>query len=711
MFRIGIAAAVLTVGALNFGCASNEKKFDDNSLMYLEEVEGEKALDWVKAQNDRTLKVLEEDPLYKPFFEQAKTILNAPDRIPYGKIQAGFVYNFWQDEKHVRGLWRRASLEQYRAKSPRWETLIDVDELAKTENENWVFKRSDCLAPDYKRCLIFLSRGGKDAGVVREFDIQSKKFVKDGFVLPEAKSSVAWVNENELIVATNWGEGSLTESGYPRILKRWKRGTPLDSATTIYEGDKKSVHASPVSVIRPEGSYLFILHAVGFYESEVFLMKDNVEIVKIPIPLQSDFVDVFKGQMIIKPRKTWSHKDAGEVVEFASGDLVSFSILDFLKNKKLTQVHSIFRPTDKMSFEGSGSGRDVLYVSYLDQVVGKILDFRFENGKWVSKPVPLDSQGTVELVSTDSFSHLSLVNYASYLRPSQVFILNSKSNSLKLARQLPPKFNTGDLIVDTLSTKSKDGTEVPYFLIRKKSLKYDGKAPTLLYGYGGFEISLTPFYSPTIGKLWLEKGGVFVVANIRGGGEFGPRWHQAALKENRQRAFDDFIAVAEDLIERKVTSPAHLGIQGGSNGGLLVGATFTQRPELFQAVVCQVPLLDMLRYHLLLAGASWKAEYGDPEVSSEKKFIQTYSPFQNLKFEKTYPEVLFVTSTKDDRVHPAHARKMAAKMEAMGKSFLYYENIEGGHSATANLIQRARKTALEMVYLNRKLGLSPAPAK
>lgn len=707
---VPLVVAAVGYGAL-MGCSSMSKRFDDSSLLYLEEVEGEKALDWVRAQNERSLKQLESDPLYPVYFEQVKKILTAQDRIPYGRLRDGWVYNFWQDEKSVRGVWRRATLSQYQKSNPRWQTLLNVDQLAKDEEENWVYKGTDCLAPRYDRCLISLSRGGKDAKVVREFDVSRKKFVKDGFVLPEAKSAVAWLDENLLLVGTDWGEGSLTESGYPRIVKKWKRGALLSSAKTIYEGDKTSVGVWPVSVIRPEGNYQFIVDSLNFFESDYYMLKGD-EVVKLPLPKHVEFVDVFKGQMVLKLRDDWRYKHQGETAEFSSGDLVSFSLNEFMKTGELGALNSVFRPTQTMAVQNTGSTREVLYISYLDNVVGKVLDLRFENGRWVSKPVPVADNGTVSLISTDPFYHLSFLSFESYIDPTQLYVLNSKSNSLRKIKQLPARFSSKGLTVTKGMAKSRDGTQVPYFLVHRKDMKRDGTTPTLLYGYGGFEIALTPYYSATVGKTWLENGGAFVVANIRGGGEFGPRWHQAALKENRQKAFDDFIAVAEDLIQEKVTSREHLGIQGGSNGGLLVGAVFTQRPELFDAVVCQVPLLDMLRFHLLLAGASWKAEYGDPEVRSEKKVLESYSPFHNIKADQTYPEVFFVTSTKDDRVHPGHARKMAAKMEALGKPFLYYENIEGGHSASANLIQRAKQTALQMVYLTRKLELkAPEPKK
>lgn len=693
------------LGLMITGC-STTKKFDDDSLLYLEEVEGPKALEWVRAQNEISLQRLQSDPLYPKFFNQTKKILTASDRIPFGKIRGRWVYNFWQDTAHVRGIWRRTSLSEYQKPNPNWDTLIDFDKLAKEENENWVYKGVSCLAPDYQRCLLFLSRGGKDAKVVREFDINRKAFVKDGFVLPEAKSSVDWLNENEIFVATDWGEGSLTESGYPRIVKKWKRGTLLSSAEVIFEAEEDSIGAGAFSILRPEGELHFISESLTFYTSDFYLLSSN-QLLKLPIPQDAEILNVFKNQIIMKLRSGWRVKQANETVEFAQGDLVSFSVNEFLKTAKLGDVKRVFSPSSTMAVQELEAGRESLYISYLDEVTGKVLDVKFENERWVTKPVPIENQGTVNLISADPFTHLSLVTYESYTEPTKLLLLNSKSNSLKVIQRLPARFSSSGLEVEKAFAKSKDGTLVPYFLIKKKSAPLNGKLPTLLYGYGGFEVSLTPFYSAAIGKNWLERGGAFVVANIRGGGEFGPSWHQAALKSNRQKAFDDFLAVAEELIARKVTSPAHLGIQGGSNGGLLVGAAFTQKPELFNAVICQVPLLDMLRFHMLLAGASWKGEYGDPEVSSEKKFIKAYSPFQNLKEDREYPEVLFITSTKDDRVHPGHARKMAAKMEAFKKPFLYYENIEGGHSASANLIQRAQMSALEMVYLSRKLQLTP----
>ncbi|MCB0412420.1 MAG: S9 family peptidase, partial [Bdellovibrionales bacterium] len=476
----------------------------------------------VRSQNERSLKLLKTDPLYETFFKEAKDILTAEDRIPEGQLRGQYVYNFWQDQRNVRGLWRRTSLASYKSKRPKWQILLNIDKLAKQENENWVFKGSRCLAPNYERCLVTLSRGGKDASVVREFDIKTRRFIKDGFVLPEAKNATSWVSENEIIVGTDWGEGSLTDSGYPRILKRWKRGQSLKDAELLYEGKKSSVGSWPVVIMRPEGSYLFVTEAINFFESDYYLVESAHQKIKLPVPQDAELVGVFEQQVLIKLRSPWALESEGQKLEFSSGDLLSFSYDDFVKSKAIKRVKSVFRQGKGMAIQNVEAGRDVIYVSYLEDVVGRISEIRFKSNKWQSRPVPTEDKGSVELASVDPFSHLSLIGFESYLDPSQLYLLDSKSNSLSLLRELPARFNSKDLEVERFKAQSADGTEVPYFVIHKKGIELNGNNPTLLYGYGGFEVSMVPSYTAVTGKLWLERGGVYAVANIRGGGEYGP---------------------------------------------------------------------------------------------------------------------------------------------------------------------------------------------
>ena len=675
----------------------------DDPFLWLEEVEGKRALEWVEQRNSESLAELQADPRYERFFAQAEALLNAKDRIPYGSIRGPHIYNFWRDAGHVRGIVRRTSLESYRTAEPEWETVLDVDALAKAENENWVYKGIDWLAPGYERCLVKLSRGGTDASVHREFDTLAKRFVEGGFELPEAKSDVAWLDRDTLLVGTNWGEGTLTESGYPRVAKRWKRGTPLAKAETIFEGRHEDISISPRVMDSGEEMLAMIAQSLTFYTGAYHLIGGDGKLQRLPLPKSVDLAGFYSGRILFTLRDAW--EVAGRT--FPQGALLAIDVAAVRATGELPRIETIYTPDDRTSIEGVTVSSSGLYVSLLQNVKGRILRFGVDakSGEWSAEPLPLPDNGTVSLSAANPHSETVLVNYEDHITPDRLSEYDAGANALTLLKSLPARFRADDLQVSQHVARSADGEAVPYFVIHRKGLKLDGSTPTILYGYGGFEISLKPSYSATIGKLWLERGGAYAVANIRGGGEFGPRWHKAALKTNRQRAYDDFIAVSEDLAKRGITSPKRLGISGGSNGGLLVGAIFTQRPDLMNAVVCRVPLLDMLRYTKLLAGASWAAEYGDPEDSVMRAAILKYSPYQNIFPGRKYPKVFIETSTKDDRVHPGHARKMVARMREQGHPVLYFENTEGGHAAGANLKQHARRYALEYVYFSRQLGL------
>lgn len=675
----------------------------DDPYLWLEEVEGKRALEWIEERNRETLTELRSDERYDRFLEQAGELLNAKDRIPYGSIRGKYIYNFWQDTEHVRGILRRTTPASYRAAEPEWETVLDVDALAKAEEENWVYKGTSWLAPGYERCLVKLSRGGTDASVHREFDAVTKRFVEGGFVLPEAKSGVAWVDRDTLLVGTDWGEGTLTKSGYPRIAKQWKRGTPLARAATVFEGRHEDIGIWPRVMDSGEETLPMIDQSLTFFTGAYHLIGDEGKLRRLPLPESVDLAGFYSGRILFTLRDAW--EVAGRT--FSQGSLLAISAAASQVTGELPGVETVYVPDDRTSISGVTVSRSGLYVILLHNVKGRILRFRVapDTGKWSSELLPLPANGTVSISAASPHSDTVLVNYEDHITPDRLSEYDAGANALTLLKSLPARFRATGLQVGQHMVASTDGEAVPYFVIHRRGLKLDGSTPTILYGYGGFEISLKPSYSATIGKLWLERGGAYAVANIRGGGEFGPRWHEAALKTNRQRAYDDFIAVAEDLAKRGITSPRRLGISGGSNGGLLVGAIFTQRPELLNAVVCRVPLLDMLRYTKLLAGASWAAEYGDPEDPKIREALLKYSPYQNMFPDRKYPRVFIETSTKDDRVHPGHARKMVARMREQGHPVLYFENTEGGHAAGANLKQHARRYALEYVYFSRQLGL------
>ncbi len=656
-----------------------------DNFAWLEEVHGEKQLAWVREQNKAALTTLKADPRYQGNYDSILQVLDAEDRIPYASLRKGHAYNYWQDAKNPKGLWRRTTVADYQSANPAWEVLLDVDALAAAEKENWVFKGAAC-APGQVRCLISLSRGGGDAVVVREFDVAARRWVGEGFNLPEAKSDVNWVDDDTILFGTDFGDGSLTTSGYPRIVKEWKRGQPVSAARTVYEGQLKDV-ASSGFVLRPkEGPYAMVVRSPSFFENEYFALE-NGAVRKLALPLTAVVQGRIRGALIATLRADHDGFRRGSLVAFREG--------------AATQL--ILDPGARASIESVAVGPDKIYVALTRNVIGQILVFMPEGDGWASKTLPLPGNGTPEIAGVDIYGTEALFGFENNLIPPTLYY-DAGNDVPKAIKALPARFDASGMVTEQFEATSKDGTKIPYFVTRPRDLK--GPAPTILYGYGGFEVSLTPSYSANFGRLWVAKGGIHVVANIRGGGEFGPAWHNAALKENRQKAFDDFAAVAEDLARRGLTTPRQLGIMGGSNGGLLVSTVMVQRPELFGAVVCQVPLIDMIAYTHIGAGASWIGEYGDPAIPAERDYILRYSPYQNVKKDVAYPSVFFVTATSDDRVSPVHARKMAARMMEQGhQGVLFYENTDGGHSAAADHKQSAEMWGLSFVYLAQKLGL------
>jgi len=698
------------LGAVALFCALFVKAQSVNSTMsdpylWLEEVQGEKALAWVRERNALSTSKLQVSPVFSDNRAKVLGVLNNRDQIPGVTRRGEHLYNFWRDAQNPRGLWRRTTLAEYRKAQPQWDGLLDLDALGKAEGENWVWAGSNCLAPDYKHCLISLSRGGADAKVVREFDLAKREFVKDGFFLPEAKSQFDWVDINTLYVGTDFGPGSMTQSGYARVIKLWKRSTPLADAAQVFEGKDSDVSAF-VNVDKTPGfERITVGRSTDFYNTEISLLV-NGQWVKINKP--SDATLSWQREWAFLLLKSDLKVDS---TTFKSGSLLAIKFDALMKGESNYQV--LFEPSATRSLARSGPSttRDYVLLNILDNVAGRIEELQYINGKWQRREVKAPSPGTLSasglhdpFVKEDSLANHYIMSYLDFLTPAALYLGQAGQDHRELLKSNPSFFDNSGMRTEQRFATSKDGTKVPYFVVYPKNAKTDGSNPTVLYGYGGFQISMAPFYSGGWGTTWYERGGVFVIANIRGGGEFGPAWHQSAIKENKQKSYDDFAAVAEDLIKSGITKPQHLGIMGGSNGGLLVGAVMLQRPELFGAVVCSVPLLDMQRYHKLLAGNSWMAEYGNPDKPEEWAYISQYSPYQNVKTGVKYPKVLFATSTRDDRVHPGHARKMAARMMAQGHDVLYYENIEGGHGGAANNEQRANLVALENTFLWLSLG-------
>lgn len=679
--------------------AAQDAQQDSDPYIWLEEVEGDQALNWVKERNKHSLDILEADARFTSLMQDALRDYNADDKIAYGQLLGGSVHNFWQDETNVRGVWRRASLRSYKSGEPRWINLMDLDQVARDEGENWVLKGRKCLPPDFGRCLLELSRGGGDAVVTREYDAVMKRFAGQ-FITDEAKQEVEWVDPDTVLIGTDFGKGTMTESGYPNQVRVWKRGFDLATSKIVHEGELTDVGSFPFASHRADGTYVGIRQAPDFFTNILHIYDpESQETRTLDLPRAIDFKGIFGHDVIIQLRKSW--RIAGR--EIPAGALVSVNIADAAGGTSGANLKVIFTPTDGSSIDDVQTGKDRMFLSVLENVTGKLYTAKPSNKGWDVSEIAVPENGSLNIVSADEWSDAAFLNYENFLQPDTLYTVE-RGGEPEVVQSLPARFETDGLVTEQKFATSSDGTSIPYFLIRKADTEMNGTTPTMLYGYGGFEISLTPSYLAGFGKLWIENGGAYVIANIRGGGEFGPAWHQAALKENRQLAFDDFIAVAENLISTGLTSAKHLGIRGGSNGGLLVGAAFTQRPDLFNAVICAVPLLDMMRYHTLLAGASWMGEYGDPDVPEERAYIRAYSPYQNVDANAEYPEAFIYTSTKDDRVHPGHARKMTARLMEYGKPVLYYENTEGGHSAAANLKQRAYTDALQAVYALKKLS-------
>jgi prolyl oligopeptidase len=667
-----------------------------NNYLWLEEIDSEQSLLYIDSLNKKTVDELSKEDSYNNIYNKSLEIYNSNERIAYPSILGEYVYNFWKDKNHPRGIWRRCTLASYKTNTPIWETLIDIDQLSVNEDKKWVFKGSVGLYPDYNRFLIQLSNGGGDAIVIREFDVNQKQFLNDGFSIKEAKGRASYIDENTLIVSSDFGEGTTTSSGYAKQVKLWKRDTSIEDAILIHEGEFTDVGNWGSILQDGNTTYTIITRAVTFFTSQTYLWDGN-KAIKIDLPEDAKTKGLLNNQLIIELKSDWKTNDT----VYSNGSLISLNFTELIKGNQLINI--ILKPNKNSSISQVNTTKNKLLVNTLTDVTSQLHIYQFEGNKWTSSTVNAPKLGTISIVSTNKFDDQYFFDFKNFLTPSTLYYANAKDNSLKKHQSLTSYFDATKYEVKQFKTKSKDGTLIPYFIVSNKEVKYNGNNPTLIYAYGGFEVSITPFYSAIYGTSWLDKGGVLVLANIRGGGEFGPKWHQAGLKEKRQNVFDDLYAVSEEMISKNITSPKHLGVMGGSNGGLLVGVAMTQRPDLYNAVVCQVPLLDMKRFNKLLAGASWMGEYGNPDIIEEWEYIKKYSPYHNLKAGVEYPEVFFYTSTRDDRVHPAHARKMNAKMNEMGYKTYYYENKEGGHAGSSTNEQRAKSNALIFSYLLKKL--------
>jgi prolyl oligopeptidase len=693
-----IAAASLAPRALS----QDGHPAPPDKYAWLEDINGEKPLAWVKEHNARTAAVLEKDPHFAAFQAEALKVLESPDRLPWPDFRGGAIYNLWRDASHVRGILRRTTLQDYLAADPKWETVLDYDALSKQDKQSWVARELVCLHPQNELCMVQLSAGGEDAVTEREMDLRTGKFVEGGFVLPRGKQNVAWLDKDTLLIGRDWGPGTMSLSGYPVTMRIWKRGQPMDSATEIFRGEVKDVQAAFATFDDGEGHRAAVIQRdVSFWEHQWLLMlADGVH--KLALPAKAELSGFIENQLIFSLRQDWTPEGAASGLK--QGSVIAIDCDAASKDPVHLKPTVVFVPTAEEFAQETATTRHHLLLSTLEHVQGRVYVYTREmDGRWTRRKLPVPNNQTVEVTAASQLDDRFFLAETGFLNPHSLWLGDADTGSLKPAKTQKPLFDASSDVVEQLEATSRDGTKVPYFIVHRKDMPYNGNNPTVMTAYGGFEVSLTPIYAAPMGKLWLERGGVFVLANIRGGGEFGPAWHEAGLKTHRQRIYDDFYAVAQDLAARKITSPRHLGIYGGSNGGLLMGVEFEQHPEMWNAVAIEVPLLDMLGFEHLSAGASWVGEYGSASVPEERTFLASISPYHNLKPDGHYPEPLIFTTTKDDRVGPQHARKFAALMQEYHLPFYYDEITEGGHGEGADSKQEARTAAEKYTYFTMKL--------
>ena len=707
MKRNKVSQAILIIGAIVFVTAIlvAQENLSEDEWIWLENIDGINALAWVNGQNMRTADALKPKQEFASLYQQALEVLNSETRVPTVTQRGQWLYNLWTDTNHPRGLYRRTTLEEFRKTDPKWDVVLDIDALAKQEGKPWVFQSIDCLPDQYSQCLVFLSAGGTDASELREFDMARLAFVKDGFVLPSAKTNASWMDADHLFVSTDFGPDSLTDSGFGRFVKIWKRGTPIAEAKTIYEGAKKSVNSNATRIRTEKGDIDLVSESISTWENGNFQLSAG-QLHKLTLPQSAIIQGGFYGELVISLNEDWTVNGT----KYISGSVIVVPPETLWGEKP--KIDLLAAPTQTEVIDGVVPTKKGILVSTLENIRGRLYRYDREGQSWKRKVISFPDNGALSVTDVDDQSGDFFVQYESFITPRTLYFISSRDLKPEKLKAQAATFDGSQFEVNQLWTVSEDGTKVPYFAVMKKGTPMDGKNPTHIFSYGGFRVSLTPSYSGSYeelsgayGKLWLERGGVFVLANIRGGGEFGPAWHDAALRENRVKAFQDFEAVARDLVTRKITSPEHLAIEGRSNGGLLVMSLMVRHPELYAAIICGSPLIDMHRYQKLLAGASWMEEYGDPDNPKDWAFMKNYSPYQNVKKGQKYPPVFFYASTRDDRVHPGHARKMVARMLDMGYTDIwYYENTEGGHHASVTNEQLAYRLALVYTFLWEHVG-------
>lgn len=675
---------------------------EQDPYIWLEEARSEEALDWVRAENTRTLAALETDPRFEELKAEALAIFDSEDRIPFVSFRPDGLYNFWQDKDNPKGVLRRTTLESYQTDNPEWEVVLDIDALAAAEGKEWVYSGSSCLPPAQNKCMIALSDDGEDATIMREFDMATKSFVEGGFVIEEkSQGGVSWFDEDTLLVGRDFGEGTLTESEYPFTSRVWKRGTPLSEAKEIFRGEASDVWAG-ASILRDNTGTIHATTAfrgVSFHESEYFVLDPNTyEWIKLDIPKKASLYGIVDGHILVTTDVDWEVD--GQT--FPADSLIAMDLEEWKADPNGAAKTLVWAPGERQTKRGGAITGNSLFVTLLDNVVSKVLEFNYDGSAWVSREVPLPDNATIGIAASSNETDQIMYTVSDFLNPTTLYYTDGSADPAVL-KTSPAYFDPAGMEVEQHEATSADGTKIPYFIVKPAGMEMNGETAVLMTGYGGFQIPRLPGYLGSTGKMWMERGGAYVLANLRGGGEFGPGWHQTAIRENKQRTWDDFIAVGQDRVDRGFTSPEHLGIQGGSQGGLLVGTAFTQRPDLFGAAIVQIPLFDMLRYHLIGRGASWIGEYGDPRIPEQRAWIEGYSPYQKIVEGVDYPTPFLWASTADDRTHPAHARKGAARLKELGQPYYYYEDMTGGHSGGVDNEQRAKLQALQYIYLMQQL--------
>lgn len=702
-----LALAMLMVAGISMGSKATAQAStaeQPDKYTWLEDIRGEKPMEWVKAENARTAAVLEKQKPFAELQEEALKVLDSPDKLPGPDFRGDTVYNTWRDKDHIRGIVRRTTLESYLTDDPKWETVIDYDALGKQDQKSWVGKGLNCLLPEENRCMVALSVGGEDAVTEREFDLKAGKFVEGGFVTPRGKQRIGWVDKNTVLIARDWGKGSMSVAGYPIEVREWKRGTPLESAVKVFRGDPAAEGwgVDIIPLVDGQGHRAaIVVSSKTFFEAEQYLITPRGP-KRLGLPLKCDLNGLEDNQLLVSLNQDWTPE--GQAKSIPQGSVIALDLREVKADPQHLKPTIVFSPTSQEFAQQVTVTKNHVLLTTLEHVQGRAYVYSHgKDGKWTRVRLPVADNQTIEIATTSLMHDKFFLGQTGFLTPSSVLLGDASDGSLRPGKTEKALFDTPNEIVEQLEATSKDGTKVPYFVVHRRDIKMDGSTPTLMTAYGGFQASITPYYDAVMGKLWLERGGTFVLANIRGGGEFGPAWHEAGLKTHRQRIYDDFYGVAEDLIARKFTSTGRLGIEGGSNGGLLMGVEFTQHPEMWNAVVIEVPLLDMLGYEHLSAGASWVGEYGSVSVPEERKFLASISPYNQLRPDVHYPEPLIFTTTADDRVGPVHARKFAAKMEEYHLPFYYFEITEGGHGFGADNRQAAHTEAEEYTYLMMKL--------